>query len=190
VPDVLAAAELPNLAGVLLSVIGDSPGRKGPLFLHSEVEPSGWQTDDGRDAVSLVAWVGEPSLDDRDRSRVFSADFEVAWERIDQDRFRVTYIGPEPAPPGLRVLERLPEGQTARYLLWGTRSARAAPGTAPKRDGQDAHATIFLEGRLPHALSYPLAATTDEAALQTVEYRDPETGVLLAFRFAGVVDAG
>jgi hypothetical protein len=85
-------------------------------------------------------------LESSEQGRIFSAEGELKWRRVD-DRMRVVYLGDEPPPDGLEdrssELADL-EKHHSELILWGAR-------TDTKNE--------WIEQQVPHRFNYPISTT-------------------------------
>ena len=107
-----------------------------------------------------------------DKGRVFAKDFEIRWERED-DQWHFLYIGEDRklmAEPQRRDLSNAEEKRSYLYL-WGEREENE-----------------WIEQRIPRILVYPVAGEKGKkrVVLEQIEYWNRETGGLLATRFSGI----
>jgi len=122
-----------------------------------------------------------------ERGRVFCAERELRWERVD-GVFRAVLVGDaQPfalfAPAPELDLSGAQTG-TRRYFLWGLRiedSDLAVVGVQRAGRGEP-----YLEMRIPRVLRYPAAGSKRRTRLVVCEYIDPQTGGVIYSRLAGV----
>jgi hypothetical protein len=122
--------------------------------------------------------------------RVFSENFELRWERLDQG-FQAVYLGERREIPGLepdkeQILQHLTKkDEASRYYLFGT---KLDTGKMHDPDLRGASG-YFAEVRVPRLLRYPIETEKQRVQLHVREYVDTETGEVQLFRFQNLREA-
>lgn len=119
--------------------------------------------------------------------RVFDKDAELRWEKIDESKYHVDYLGRKREIQGLQKnemdqqeldnLERAKE--TNNYYLFGellNAEKLANMGIQPEEG-------YYAEVRIPRLLHYPAPAGARRVQLKVLEYLDRDTYEVKLFRF-------
>ena len=162
-----------------------------PSYMYLERVPTVWLSDD-----EIAAGLRLEHLDtttpfhEWERGRIFCADSELRWEKVD-GTFWMVYVGPEPAPPGFALADELDLSHTTAqprsYYLWGTHVSAdklEEIGTQARPESE-----LFIEFRIPRLLYYPVSKHVKQVKLHVIEYLDPHTGNLLYYRFSSLEEA-
>ena len=201
-PEVAAFGRVPSIDAVVKATLDRCGPRECLVVLQRD--PDGWVEPASRPQYLVFGRYDEAhDLDFYDRGTIFCEDFQFSWEKQSTgearqdaraqagagDAFVLTYVGQSPAPPELGPDQDLsgcvaPDSNPSRtHLLWGERSLRRPPDSAP------ATTVPFSEGRIPGLLLYPAAhdEAASELAIEVREYIDPQSGERVAFRLTRVV---
>ena len=122
-----------------------------------------------------------------ERGRLFCADFELRWEKLD-GAFQAIYVGPPVNLPGFAPADELTlDDKTIEihsYWLWGKRvpDDKLATVGARRYPGQN----VFLEFVIPRLLYYPVSDAAQQVKLRVCQYIDPKSGALAYYRFCGL----
>jgi hypothetical protein len=157
-------------------------------YMYLERVPDEWLTgEDRRDGLRLEKFDPDEDFDRWERGRIFCADFELRWERLD-GAFQAVYVGAPAELPGfapsadLNLDDKTLEERS--YMLWGNRvpdDQLETVGTE-EREGQPA----FIEFQVPRVFYYPASDQAQRVRLQVREYVEPDSGARCYYRFLGL----
>ncbi len=178
-------------------------------FLHADSIPSGPSTlmllealprhvvqpQDRQNLLYFAPFDPDFNFTQYTSGRIFHAFGEIHWER-QQEHIQIVYTGKREYKPQVEEGEEQPldgaECQPGYYLLFGKR----LDTTQLERIGPVAQKGDFAEVRIPRLLRYPLvdsvpgvdsAQEAERVQLVICEYRNPDTGANIAYRFKGLV---
>lgn len=159
-----------------------------PAYMYLERGLGAWLADDEiADGVRLEALDLRTDFRAWAKGRIFCADFELRWEKLETD-YAAILIGAAPPVPGFVEADELDLAravvQVRSCILWGLRiedNDLAAAGVARAGRGEP-----YLELRIPRVLRYPVPGVKRRTALRVCEYMDGSTGAVLHYRLAGV----
>jgi len=122
--------------------------------------------------------------------RVFDQQAELRWEKIDEGKYRVVYLGAKRELQGLKKnekdqqeldnLERAKESKN--YYLFG----EYLNATKLTNMGIQPEEGYYAEVRIPRLLHYPAPAGAPRVQLKVLEYLDRDTNEVKLFRFQGL----
>jgi hypothetical protein len=157
-------------------------------YMYLERVPDEWLTgEDRRDGLRLEKFEPDEDFDRWERGRIFCADFELRWERLD-GAFQAVYVGAPQELPGFVPADELnldgTKVEQRSYMLWGNKVPADDLETvgAEKREGQSA----FIEFQVPRVFYYPASDQAQRVRLQVREYVDPGSGARCYHRFLGL----
>jgi hypothetical protein len=154
-------------------------------FLLVERLPQQVVSDEERQDLLRFARLGDGvDVSPYTSGRIFSATFELRWER-DAETTNVVYLGEQRTIPGLRQHSETfePQGKPKRYYLFGQRlDDLAALGIEQGEEGF----TYYAQVRIPRLLRYPIAApiATEARWVQLLvgEYYSQAKGPMFRFQ--------
>ena len=162
-----------------------------PTYMYLERAPVAW-LDESEIAAGVRLERLDPAADfaQYERGRVFCAERELRWERVDGS-FRAVMVGDAhpfaPFAPAPELDLSTAQTETRRYFLWGLRiedSDLAVVGVQRAGRGEP-----YLEMRVPRVLRYPVPGAKRRTRLIVCEYIDPQTGGVIYSRLTGVEEA-
>lgn len=159
-----------------------------PTYMYLERAPFSWLDENEiADGVRLELLDLNADFGRYEKGRVFCADRELRWERVDGDFRAVLVGGGQPFGPFAPAPELDLSGaqtDTRRYFVWGLRIENSdLPVVGVQRAGRG---EPYLEMRVPRVLRYPVAGAKRRTRLIVCEYIDPKTGGVLYSRLTGV----
>jgi len=157
-------------------------------YMYLERAPELWLSDAEVVAgVRLEVFDPQTQFGEWERGRVFCADFELRWEKLD-GAYQTVVVGNTLVlnnfTPANEMGLAMATVQKRGYLLWGKRmkdDQLSVINAEHKPNSQ-----VYLELRIPRILRYPVSPNARQTQLNVFEYVDPKSGDLLYYRFVGL----
>lgn len=187
VQEICLAGTVPSIAALIQEY--RTPDTLPALMLLEQQPQHLVEPHDRQDLLYFANFTRSFAYNDYTSGRIFHADGELRWEKHGSG-FQVVYTGHVQYSPELKgttslTLDTYP-AKTKHYYLFGKR----LDNDLLKHIGASAQMGDFAEVRIPRLLRYPAPQDTSERVQLIVnEYRDPATGINVAFRFTQLVGA-
>lgn len=156
-------------------------------LMYLEKMITGWLSPDLPHAPQVAFFDPDTEFREWERGRVFCADFELRWEKV-EEKFQMVYVGNPITLDGFTQAIDLAQTQaeSTTYYLWGRRVAKEDLGKIGVAHEPESHG-IFIQMRVPTHLYYPVQhEKTNRVKLKVCHYRHQETGQILYHRYLGL----
>jgi len=160
-------------------------------FMILERIPTGWidfNYYDPHSGLKFTQFNDDENFNEWGRGRIFNQRAELRWEQT-KAGFQMVYVGASVEMPDLIADDTINLTNTEKkegdsYYLWGQRMSKEQ---LEDMRWDPTATNVFVELQTPRVLRYPVQAKVrGRLKLQVVEYFEPNTGQLLAYRFQGV----
>lgn len=181
--DIIQWAHTADLSPVVAALTWSDPG-----YMYLERVPYAWLTEaEIENGLRLEKLDPTEDWNTWERGRLFCADFELRWEKLD-GVFQAVYVGLPTDLPGFVPADDMSlDDKTVEihsYWMWGNRvpDDKLATVGAERRPDQN----VFIEFVVPRLLYYPVSDAAQQVKLRVCQYIDPESGALAYYRFCGL----